>query len=129
MRDQYSDAPTCYYCGDPASDVEHVIPKAFIQHLRDLGDMELWNEIGWYSNRLKLVKSCRECNVLLGSKYFGTALERKAFVKKALRRRYKKLLTMPIWTDRELGQLDGQLQNFVIEGVIRKERLMRRLRF
>lgn len=127
MRDQYKDAPTCYYCGEPASDADHVIPQSFIKHVRGLGDPELLRQIGLYSNRLKLVPACKECNSLLGSKYFGTASERKAYVQNRLRQRYRRLLEMPSWTDREIAELHGPLQRFIVESQALKERIERRV--
>lgn len=127
MRDQYTDAPTCYYCGEPASDIEHVIPRAFLRRIRAVGDPQLLADIGLYSSRLKVVPSCKECNSLLGTKYFGTTLERRAFVQGRLRSRYRLDLAVPAWTGRELAELRGTLQRFVVEAQARKERIQRRV--
>ena len=134
MRDHRTDDDLCYYCGDPAAEVEHVIPRAVFQRVRtlianDVLDMDFWQELGIYSSRYRTVRACIECNRLAGAHFDKTASERKARIKAALRRKYRRLLSMPDWTRQELDELDGPLRSYVFEHIIRRDHILERLRY
>lgn len=109
----------CYYCGVIADTIDHVPPTSIRPTLVSLG---LHLKIPF-----KEVRACRECNSLLGSRDIWLLTQRKQFIKKALRRRYKKILKCPEWTDSELASLNGSLQSFVIQRQVLKEILFKRL--
>lgn len=73
------------------------------------------------------VQCCGECNTLLGARPLWTVALRKRFIKGALRRRYRKYLNMPEWTDGELGRLTGHLQSYIMGSVIMREIVQARL--
>jgi len=107
---------SCYYCGMPATEKEHVIPKAILRAFEDVGIEEI------ISRRKLLVRACRECNALLGSTYQTTLAERKAFLKAALRDRYRSVLKMKDWTEEKLSELGPTLRTHV-ESAMRLKRL------
>jgi hypothetical protein len=59
------------------------------------------------------VWSCRECNNLASSSLQDSLTERRGFVKDKLRKRYKRILALPTWTDTEIDELGYNLQVFV----------------
>lgn len=108
---------TCYYCGLPASCVDHVIPRAVLKSLSDVSET-LGRTV---SGRTLTVPSCRECNQLLGDSFQETLAERKNVLKTKLRKRYEKLLVMPHWEEEELSELGHTLQIAVRESIHNKE--------
>lgn len=74
-----------------------------------------------------LVSACSECNGLLGSHYFPTLAKRKEWVKGKLRDRYRKFLGMPDWKLEELAEIDGVLQDFILQSLTIKRHVERRL--
>lgn len=86
----------CTYCGDEATDLDHVVPWSFIsaQDRRKGGD----------SPGVR-THACRECNSILGAKFFPTFLERAQYVREKLARRNARWLGMPKWDEEELDEL------------------------
>jgi len=116
----------CYYCGVPADTIDHVIPRHILESLATLADPE----VSAYYNRKHKVKTfpaCRECNSLIGAKYFGTLAERKDYLKERLRRHYRNVLGTGEWSDRDLGELEYNLQGYIVGSIHAKELLLRRL--
>lgn len=116
----------CYYCGERASTIDHVVPQSMLNTLRLHGDPAIADILN-QRQRIKTVPACRECNCLLGNRYFNTITERKTHLKKRLRQRYQRLLAMPPWSDSELATLSGRLRHFVMTAQVNKERLHQRL--
>ena len=107
------DLDPCYYCGLPADSVDHVIPRALLDELAD--DPEALRKL--ISGRRLTVPSCRECNSLLGTRYEPTLAGRQAYIKKQLRKRYKKYLLVPDWSDDDFRELDDMMQIYVKQGI------------
>lgn len=122
------DVARCYYCGEPAGTVDHVVPQSMLEKLRILGD-DATSAIMARHGRRMTVPACLECNVLLGPKYFSTLEQRKLYLKKRLRLRYKRILSMPEWSDRELSQLGPRLQEYVIHSIGRQQIIRRRVSY
>jgi hypothetical protein len=72
-------ASACYYCGEPATTIDHVVP---VSQSREMTDQEL---VGW--ERLA-VPACQRCNSSVGGSMFASLPERVAFVKDAIRVKY-----------------------------------------
>jgi hypothetical protein len=111
----------CYYCGQLATDIDHIPPQVARSKLFDLGFMDRYP--------IHELPCCRECNSILGDRLPWTLNERRAYVKKRLRERYRKFLEIPDWTDSELAILRPTLQEFVICGLVQKERIEARLKW
>lgn len=60
----------CVYCGKPAQEAEHVVPRSIIKALYELGIMQLEY----------LVPSCFKCNRVAWAHYFETLQEKIKFV-------------------------------------------------
>lgn len=116
----------CYYCGEPADSIDHVVPLSLIRQLED--DPEaLERVIG--KGRIREVDACRDCNHRLSSEYDINLKDRKERLRDRLRSRYLRLLAMPEWTDDDLGELNGWLQGSVIHATAVQAWIMRRLSY
>jgi hypothetical protein len=109
---------TCYYCGQPASDKEHVIQQSIMKALTGIS-LDLADEIT--RHRRLIVPACRECNSLLVGTVQFTLAERKMFVKMRLRQKYAKLLSMPNWTEDELSVIGAHLRGYIVRALREKE--------
>ena len=118
----------CYYCGIVADSTDHVIPRATIKTLQTLDDKSI-KQLLQHPNRVTTVDACCECNSLLGASYQNTLAERKSELKKRLRRKYKKVLQTPDWTDEELSKLGYTLQTYITHCLYLKEILKKRLKW
>lgn len=107
----------CYYCGHIASTVDHVPPKTARDRLLSQG---------LRFNAVEL-PACQECNSALGNQALWTQTERKAYVKAWLRKRYRKVLTMPPWTEQEISELGERLQDYIRASLAHQADLRRRL--
>lgn len=122
------DIACCYYCGEPAGSVDHVVPQSMLQTLRVLGDDAVSAILARHGRRMT-VPCCRECNSVLSNKYFDTLEKRRTHLKQRMRQRYRKILRMPDWSDRELSQLGDRLQEAVIGALVKRDIILRRLRY
>lgn len=111
-------ASPCYYCGCPAETVDHVPPRSVRPILIQMG-VTRWDFIE--------VEACKECNCVLGHKSLWTLTERKAYIKQWLRRRYRRYISMPAWTDAELDELGRGIQQYVDQGRIIGELARKRI--
>ena len=92
----------CAYCGMPASDREHVLPKA-------------------YRKNNDTVPSCRECNLMAGSKVFGSFAEKRDYIRFRIEIRYEGLAKTPHWTEDEIDELSGHLKSAIQMAMKAKE--------
>ena len=110
----------CYYCGEPADSVDHVIPQVVLKVLdpmdRDYCVRRIWE-----------VAACRDCNSVLGTKLFPTIRKRVSYLKGRLRSRYKRLLVAPRWEDWETMELGDNLRSYVEAAQLRKRIVLSRL--
>ena len=107
------DSIPCYYCGLPASTIDHVPPKTIRERLRVL------NLVKRYP--FHEVQSCFECNIALGARALLTPQVRKQFIKSWIRKRYKRLLRIPVWSDRDLSELGYVMQSSVLSSILAAE--------
>lgn len=94
----------CYYCGQRADSIDHIIPKAILRQLAALGDEYITHQV--LRRRALKVWACRECNSLASCSLQDSLDERRDYVKNKLRNKYKKLLMLPDWTDSEKEELE-----------------------
>jgi 5-methylcytosine-specific restriction endonuclease McrA len=123
----WEDDESCYYCGEIANTVDHVIPKSLLDKINSLEDEEVAQELK--SKRKLTVPACKECNCVLSNSFQRSLQERKTHLKKRLRRRYKKLLEMPNWAEDELKEIGPNLRHYILAGISKKESIERRLRW
>lgn len=93
------DRNSCFYCGDLATQEDHVIPHSF-PHSGD-------NRMGWF---VDTVPSCQECNAVLHTSLFDTLDERLAYLAGKMKLRYKSELKHPVWSKQELSELSPRLR-------------------
>ena len=101
----------CYYCGQRADSVDHVIPKSMLRQLAALGDAQITKTV--LRKRALKVWACRECNCLASDSFQDSLVERRNFVKAKLRKRYRKILAIPKWEESELEELGYVLRQHV----------------
>ncbi len=78
---------------------------------------------------LLLVPSCAECNGIASNELHHSMHERRMYVKNKLRKKYGKLLAMPDWTDSEIAELEGRLQESVLNTLEAKRRVALRVAY
>lgn len=120
------DPTVCYYCGVPATSIDHVVPKSLLDDWRRLGDLENLR-LATGRGRVLTVPSCQQCNSMLGGRYDATLADRKARLKARLRKRYARALAMPDWTPEELAALGPRLRAHIEAGLGLRDYVRRRL--
>jgi hypothetical protein len=101
----------CYYCGQRADSIDHVIPQYVIRMMVSLDDKEITKKM--LRRKALKVWACRECNCLASSSLQDSLQDRRDFVKNKLRKRYRRVLELPTWRDDEIEELGYNLQVFV----------------
>jgi len=116
------DIDLCYYCGVMSTSDDHTVPRDFLRLLN--GTVELQK---FTSHKRLIVPSCKECNCLFGSLVFDTLKDKKRWMKDRLRRRYKKILGLPDWTNDELAECEPTLRKHIIIGLHKKDLIEKRI--
>jgi|CryBogDrversion2_4_1035264.scaffolds.fasta_scaffold54097_1 hypothetical protein len=84
----------CVYCGQHAQSDEHFPPDS-------------WGRRGF------LFPCCKECNNFASTKYPTNFVKRVAYVKEKIAKKHKKALDLPVWTQDDLDELEGNLKRSV----------------
>ncbi len=101
----------CAYCGDPATDEDHIPPRSAVASLRT-ANIRVF---------MHTVPSCAECNsAILNRRALWTFAERAAYVADALPQRLAKALACPDWDDEDLEELGPTLRQHVEMSVYRR---------
>lgn len=103
----------CYYCGEPATDMDHVMPFAHV------------------ANNVGFVPACHECNVLLGCQIFEDKNDKGRYIYKRLSQRLQKDLNVDLcWHNSENVKMLGKGLKAHIERALAKEaRAKKRLKY
>jgi len=110
----------CFYCGDMANTEDHTLPLIALQSLLSTNAQPS-------KDKFIVVPACWQCNSILGDRVFPTLGMRKTFVKHALRKRFKKILRLPIWHEDELRELGPTLRSAVVQGIALQRKIKERL--
>ena len=103
----------CSYCNYLfAETLDHVIPHSYTS-VHDKRNYD----------RSKVVPCCKECNTILGNKMYTTISERGAYLHIRYKQKYKKLLSLPDWSKKELKQIKGNLKKKIIFNLNNKEKI------
>lgn len=95
----------CFYCGDPATEREHVRPLSTDPHATET------------------VPACKPCNSFLQDKGVDILHRLDLLIEE-----HRPLLArQPLWDDEELDELEGRLRQFVRGRVVRSQLLRVRL--
>ena len=116
-RHRRIDADHCVYCGERPRDLDHFVPISRAAELTEAG-IEFTKLV---------VPACNECNLLASDKIFQTLKDKRQFIQAKLAKRYKSLLDSPEWTDRELDQLGFYLKERIVNDLVRKRVIQRRI--
>lgn len=118
----------CYYCGEVATTLDHAVPKSMLEDLRILGDPEVYAALV-HRNRVMVVDACRDCNSRLSNSYSQTLSDRRELLRFRLRKAYVKLLSMPDWSDGDLGRMGRNLLEYVAARQVKRDRIRKRLTY
>ena len=121
------DVSLCYYCGEIANGIDHVIPQVVIKTYEATQDKELLKKL--YGDRVLKVPACKECNCLLGATIQPTLRARKSILKEKLRKRYRELLLTPDWEEEEFREIGDGLKKYIKGSMAKRDRIKRRIRF
>jgi hypothetical protein len=91
----------CTYCGQASSSWDHVPPLHYVERLTV-------DQLA--QARTVKVPACVECNSLIGGAVLLKVQERRALVKRKLRRKYAKHLRAPRWDEEELSEMGPVLR-------------------
>jgi len=103
------EATPCAYCGMPAETDDHVIPWSFYASVNDCVILSAY--------RWALVPACYECNCIAGDKVFETISQKRRYIQERLRCRYRKILSIPPWSEEDLADLSPLLAQYVRHGL------------
>lgn len=109
----------CTYCGLVADTIDHVPPTSIRPILIELKLNEQYP--------FMTVRSCRECNSTLGDRAYWTIEQRREYIASRLKRRYRKYLELPEWSQKELDALEYTLRQSVLHGLAVKALVLKRL--
>ena len=111
----------CIYCGSSENiQNDHVVPYSY-NHLNTKHRLN--------KSKKGTVPACRECNQLLGNKFYITVPERAAYLLTVYTEKYNKLsasLEKAGWTEEELSELGRNLQTTIRSSIFEKNNLLLR---
>ncbi len=94
----------CHYCGQPGGTVDHIPP---VSRFHDaVASSEDFRPIK--------VPACMECNALAGAELHTSFLDRRAFVKHMLAKRYRRQLAVVMWTSAELRGMSRSFRASIV---------------
>jgi hypothetical protein len=109
---------SCIYCGGEGElQREHVIPASYLGYRCDDSDKQ------W------IVTGCKTCNLLAGSQVFFSIPEKAKYILSRYKVKYKKILSIPFWSETELMEIDYLLREQVKASVLAKAVLNVRIKF
>lgn len=100
----------CFYCGDLATDRDHVFPHS----ATSMADRRFEGQ--------EIVMACGECNRLLGDRAALWLETRLGYLIKSLTKRYKLNRPMPEWDAEEVQELGYSLRTAVLCGLTARKR-------
>lgn len=115
------DLRCCYYCGSPADTIDHVPPRAIRNLMTNNRDA-----FGMY--KFVEVDCCKECNRALGKKGW-TLKERRQHIVCWFRKRYRTILLMPTWSEKELDSVSDAIRGRILASLRFRNIIRRRLRW
>lgn len=92
----------CVYCGITADTTDHFIPLSF----QRTGPRRAGRE----TQRHNLIPACGECNSIASDLVFSFLGEKRLYIQHRLRKRYKRVLNTPTWTEAELREMGPGLR-------------------
>lgn len=115
----------CAYCGLPADTIDHVIPRHWLRRAQAAG----MDATRVFRLRSATVPACHECNSAIGGRLFPTMRERRACAHRHIRRKYRRVLFIPDWTEAELATMSVEAQRYILTGLRQRDLARERLRW
>jgi len=113
----------CYYCGEFGADtLDHTIPYSYYSSC-SVGKKPKARK----SDLVPMVDCCRECNSTLYNKLIIDVRGRADYLKEKYEKKYKRILKLPDWEEKEIKKLGKSLRATIIKGLIEKEAIQERL--
>lgn len=110
----------CVYCGDAATELDHVVPRVFRRMMEAI-------DAKYVRTVPDTVPACGECNSIGGGRVFPTFTAKREFIRGRLRAKYAHDLAAPSWADHELERLGSTMRMYVDGGIARQDHIRRRL--
>lgn len=115
-------ATPCTYCGMSAQAQDHVISRRMREVFKNA-------ELAAIVHPPDTVPCCHECNSIAGAKLFLSISQKRRYIKEQLRRRYRKVLDIPTWTQAELDELGYGLRRHVEASIELRDLVKMRLQW
>tara|TARA_R110002167_G_scaffold342116_1_gene550857 strand:+ start:56 stop:508 length:453 start_codon:yes stop_codon:yes gene_type:complete len=113
----------CYYCGEfGANTLDHTIPYSYYSPTSVGKKLKARK-----GDLVPMVDCCRECNTTLHNKLIIDVRGRANYLKEKYEKKYKRILRLPDWEEKEIKKLGKSLRSTVIKGLIEKESIQERL--
>ena len=108
----------CFYCGDYASDLDHVPPLSLLEvyGVEQLKKAEI---------PFALIPSCSECNSMLSNRKLLDVISRLEYLDKRYNKAYDKRV---VWTPKEIEEMGEFFQKALKARNIRDDELIRKIR-
>ena len=103
----------CVYCGQYANTIDHVLPITFAYSV-NLASPGVRKELGQGLNK---VPCCSECNTLASNTAFVSIVEKRRYIQKKLKTKYKRLLVFKPWDAEELSEVSQNLQDTITQSM------------
>lgn len=115
----------CAYCGIIADSIDHLVPR----HLLSRAEESMLDLSKIYRLQKWTLPACRECNSAIGGRIFPSIKERRKCAQDYIRKKYKRILEMPEWTEEELMEMGPIAQRDILMELEKKRVLKERLAF
>lgn len=113
----------CLYCGNPATELDHVFPISIAAQL----ELRRPSVFAAVRRGLVVVPCCGECNRICANRPFLSPLEKRAFLKRQLAKKYGKMARAVVWDEDEIDDLGPNLKSTINQKMQEKARIELRL--
>src|SRR5690606_1956031 len=103
----------CVYCGRSAGTRDHIMPRTVTGEA--------------VRRSVPTVPACGQCNSIINDSGVYSINGRRALAHKGIRRKYKKLLAMPEYSDEDLAEYGDGLRPFIEQSIVQREQVLARL--
>lgn len=112
----------CTYCGVYATSNDHFVPYSYNSSSKKrVKSVQLQKE--------NIYPSCKQCNSIASNKHFCTVKEKREYIQGVLRKKYKKLLKLPDWSQEELKEISYSLRSGIELRMMAKRWIVNRVNF
>lgn len=113
----------CIYCGIHANTRDHFIPWSY-DHSGKRKKLFSKND-----KKDNIVPACLECNSTAGNKVFSTIQEKQEYIQSRYEKKYKTIINLPDWSEKELDELGASLRKDTSLKMIAKKWIINRIAY